>query len=139
PSLVELRRTWSANPPYGFATSLRDERRRLGAGVVAQAQHVEPAEVDVLPQHRLVVVRPVDADVPDAALVGLARRANQPVFRKASRHRRPRRLAKSPARKIYFHEPFQADLGCPAPGKKILLFPKIGMYAFTRPVLCHLR
>jgi hypothetical protein len=46
-----------------------DERGGLGAGIVAQPQRGELAEVDVLPEHRLVIVLPVDADVPDAALV----------------------------------------------------------------------
>src|SRR6476620_6745573 len=49
----------------------REERGRLGRRIVAQTQHVEAAEVDVLPEHGLVVVGPVHLDVPDAALVGL--------------------------------------------------------------------
>ena len=49
--------------------SFRDKGRGLGAGVVAQAQHVELAEIDVLPEHRFVVIRPVHLDIPDAAFV----------------------------------------------------------------------
>jgi hypothetical protein len=52
-----------------MARLLSQERRRLGAGVVTQSQHVELAEIDVLPEHGFVVVGPVDLDVPDATLV----------------------------------------------------------------------
>src|SRR3954462_9355640 len=50
-------------------TLLSQKRCRLGPGVVTQSQDVELAEVDVLPEHRLVVVGPVDLDIPDATLV----------------------------------------------------------------------
>ena len=54
-----------------MATLFGDERSGLGARIVAQAQHCEAAEVDVLPKHGLVVVSPVHLDIPDAAVVTL--------------------------------------------------------------------
>src|SRR3984957_6447205 len=79
-STAGLLGSWRDDPPGftpgGFYSmqqivkgSFRYERCCLGPGIVTESERGELAQIDVLPEHGLIVIFPLHFDVPNAAII----------------------------------------------------------------------